>query len=94
MELTRDQIEMAIWRKCLTIMALLFCAQVAFANPSSFHHSTAYLHPTVPDPQTVHTFPALDTTNIFHWHQNLLRPHQLDGADVQRECVLTVERII
>lgn len=33
MELTRDQIEMAIWRKCLTIMALLFCAQVAFATP-------------------------------------------------------------
>lgn len=33
MELTRDQIEMALSRKCLTIMALLFCAQVAFAPP-------------------------------------------------------------
>ena len=50
MELSRDQIAMAIWRKCLTIMALLFCAQVAFATPRTFDHSTAYLHPTVPDP--------------------------------------------
>ena len=50
MELTRDQIETAIWRKYLTIMALLFCAQVAFAIPRTFAHSTAYLHPTVRDP--------------------------------------------
>lgn len=85
---------MAIWRKRLTIMALLFCAQVAFATPRTFDHSTAYLHPTVPDPQTVHSFQALDTTNMFHWPQHLLRPHQLDCADVQRECILIVERII
>jgi len=71
-------------------MALLFCAQVALATPRAFDYSTAYLYLTVSDPQTVQT--ALDTTNIFHWPQHLLRPHQLDGADVQR--VLTVERII
>ena len=94
MELTRDQIEMTIWRKCLTIMALLFCAQVAFATPRTFDCSTAYLHAAVPDPQRVHTFLALGNTNIFHRPQHLLRPQQVDGAEVQRECVLAVEGII
>jgi hypothetical protein len=77
MELTRDQIEMTIWRKCLTIMALLFCAQVAFATPRTFDCSTAYLHAAVPDPQRVHTFLALGTTNIFHWPNTFSGPSNL-----------------